>query len=736
MRVKRFLVFFFFIFLLTWHSLIHAMDFEISGVVSDEITKSPLAGANVFLKSATIGTVTDSEGFFSLTIPEKHASDSLIVEYLGYKEFRNRVANMPANSTISLSPLILEVDKGITVYAEKLNLARQELPHSATIIKLEDIERYGTSEISDLFKSDPSVRIIGNDLDGRFVEIRGSDPNEVNVYVDGIQINNLGYNNAADLSVISTDNIEKVEVLKGSNLVLLGSGAFGGVVNITTRNATKPEYGLKLKYGSWLSRLIAAQINIPLHNRLFLNYFGTLSAFSPEIEYYSSEEFEEKTQTSAVKTSRQNHNLTLNYFTDTGQYTGKFMGSLLDYDKPGWNNLRKNILLAAAYRGEIFKVPNFDLNVDYLYGDDFVDRGNLNFASFENNFLTQRVHLRLAKNFSGNPNSYPQFGFQFLSEYFHDELFNDSQMKDKTRSSTLYEASLYDNRGSLGGVLSIGDKLDSLGEITWKLFGGIRGEFLASGENYKISSYGFQINVIKQHWQFSPYINYGENIKFPTLLDNAYIIDVINVSINTGNLNIIKLLPESSKSREIGFDFHYLPSSSFFKNLSFQFAYYTTEIANKIIKRPLEDAIIKTQLGLNNTQGIESTIKMGDMFGAWTLSASYGELNVSNPLLYSYKPAQKYSIQIDYGTYEGFYFMGLFYYEGKSFAWDYVDQNDFKIAEVDPFFDIDFSMGYQFDLNPLKLNITLSGYNVLDNAGYKYYNLRKRFLQVGLGIKY
>ena len=108
----------------------------------------------------------------------------------------------------------------------------------------------------------------------------------MNVYVDGIQINNLGNNNAADLSVISADNIEKLEILKGSNLVLLGSGAFGGVVNITTRNATKPEYGLKVKYGSWMSRLIAAHIIIPINDKLFFNYFGTLGAFSPEIEYY------------------------------------------------------------------------------------------------------------------------------------------------------------------------------------------------------------------------------------------------------------------------------------------------------------------------------------------------------------------------------------------------------------------------------------------------------------------
>jgi hypothetical protein len=173
------------------------------------------------------------------------------------------------------------------------------------------------------------------------------------------------------------------------------------------------------------------------------------------------------------------------------------VGSILDYEKTAWTNVRKNILIAGAYRGDILSVNSFDINLDYLYGDDTVDRGDPALASFESQFLTQRIHMRLAKNFTSNPETYPDFSFQFLTEYFHDELLNESKMIDNTRSSNLYEASLYDNRASLGGVISIGDKLDSLGQVNWKLFGGLRGEVLATGKNYKISSYGFQVNFIK-----------------------------------------------------------------------------------------------------------------------------------------------------------------------------------------------------------------------------------------------
>ena len=239
MRYKIPALFIFFWISLIFTGHVHAQDQQFSGIVIDSRTAEALSGANVYLKSVNIGTTTNTDGFFNLSVPAQLLNDSLIITYLGYAEYRCPLLELATRTLIKLQPLILESEKGITIYAEKLDLSRRELPHSATVINLEEIERYGTSEISDLFKSDPSVRMVGNDLDGRFIEIRGSDANEVNVFVDGIQINQPGFNNAADMSLISPDDIAKLEILKGSNLVLLGSGAFGGVVNITTKHSTE-----------------------------------------------------------------------------------------------------------------------------------------------------------------------------------------------------------------------------------------------------------------------------------------------------------------------------------------------------------------------------------------------------------------------------------------------------------------------------------------------------------------
>ena len=713
-----------------------AQERVVKGIVIDQTTRQPLAGANVYLSNTTTGTTTDADGYFMLVLPQSPRPDSLICSYLGYQDYHHPLSDLKDRLLITLIPEILVTENVITVYADKLDLARKELPHTAHVLEAEKIERYGTAEISDLFKLDPAVRVEGNDLDGRFIQIRNSDPDEVNVYVDGILMNSMGYNNAADISVIAPENIQKLEILKGSNLLLLGSGAFGGVVNISTRQKTEREFSLKLKSGSSASYWLAADLNVPLTDRVFVNYFGNLGTVSPQIEFYRSEQYGEKSTTTAVKTIKQNHHLTLNYFNTDGQFTGKVMGYLLDYDKPQWKNIRKNMFIAAAYKGAIFDFRDFDLNIDYLYGDDVIDRSAPGLATFTSSFQTQRLHLRVAKNFSNDPKTYPQINFQFLSEYFHDELYSEQQLSDQNRKSTLYDEFMYDNRGSLGGVVSIGDKIDTVGNITWKLFGGIRGEFLATGDRYKISTYGFQIDIRMANWWFTPFLNFGENIKFPSLLDNGYLTDVQDLSINHDDMSPVRLIPEFAKSREFGFNLSHHPLNTFFETASIQIAYFTSEIANKLLKRPLENVIVETQLGTSQTRGVEGTLSLERIYDYWTTSVSYAEFDVTNPLLYAYKPESKLTFQLELTIPSGFYFMGLIYQEGKSIAWDYNDLNQFVTATVPAFFDIDISLGYQFDFSGVGLNLTLAGYNILDNAGYRFYNLKKQFFQAGISLRY
>ncbi len=709
---------------------------EISGIVIDAEKDSPLQGANVFFHHSNVGTVTDSEGYFKFTVDLNALNDTLIVNYLGYQEYRIYAKEYINNSIIKLNVDILAMEKEIAVFAEKYDLGKQDIPHSSFIIDAKQIDRYGTNEISDLFKTDPSIRIEGNDLDGRKVQIRGSDPDEVNVYIDGILINNIGLDNTADLSVIPPANIKKLEILKGANLVLLGSGAFGGVVNITSQKKIEREYSLNLKYGSFANRFIASGINLPLTNDIFLNYYGSLNKLYPEIELFPSERFTEKTKNEHISSSKQNHHMTLFYTTAKAQYMAKIIGYSLDYKKPDWENQRKNLMIAGAYKGSIFDIDNFDISMNYLFNDDLIKRDAPRNAEYLSTFLSQRVHLKIAKNFLSSVDKESNFNFQFISEYFHDELLNKSEVDLNNKKSLLHSGYLYDNRISAGGVVSFSNEMNKSGSMYWNTFGGMRGDFLANGKWYKISTFGVEVNFDQIFWKISPYFNFGDNIKIPTLQDNAYLTHLRDLAVSQEGLEPIKLIPENSTSYEVGINYDYIPANYFFKNINVNFALFSNQIFNKLLKTKTENAIVERQLGQVQTSGIETSFKINKLWSNLNIGLTYGTLEVDNPLLYAYKPEQKFSCQAEYILDFGFYASGVFFNEGKSVAWEYNDQNNIEIVNLDSYYDMDLSVGYNFNIDVFKVSLKASGYNILDNAGFKYYYLKKRFFQLGVLLTY
>lgn len=228
-------VFFWCFFLVSVGVSQEAEQVRLSGQVTDAATRSPLKGADIYLVRSQVGTISDADGYFGLILKTIQENDTLVVGFVGYREYRVALKDFKNRSRIELQPVSIELPDSVLVRGERIDLVQQEIPHARDVVDFQTIEIRGSSEISDLFKTIPSVRVEGNDLTGRRIQIRGSNAGEVNVYVDGILINSLGEENAADLSVIPTENIEKMEVLKGANLTLLGSGAFGGVVNVTTQ---------------------------------------------------------------------------------------------------------------------------------------------------------------------------------------------------------------------------------------------------------------------------------------------------------------------------------------------------------------------------------------------------------------------------------------------------------------------------------------------------------------------
>lgn len=110
----------------------------------------------------------------------------------------------------------------------------------------------GVSTVSEVLDKSVGVQINRYGGLGTFstVSIRGSNPNQVQVYLDGVPMNRAmtGMTNLEDLPL---DNIEFIEVYRGFVPADFGQAGIGGAVNLVTRKNLEETYSASVSYGSF-----------------------------------------------------------------------------------------------------------------------------------------------------------------------------------------------------------------------------------------------------------------------------------------------------------------------------------------------------------------------------------------------------------------------------------------------------------------------------------------------------
>jgi len=128
------------------------------------------------------------------------------------------------------------VDLGeVVVTATRTEVPIKELGVSATVITAEEIERSQSTDVVDLLRDVVGIQLTqtGSRGGNTSLYVRGGESNFTLVLIDGVRVNEAG--GFFDFSSIATDNIERIEIIRGSQSALYGSDAIGGVINIITR---------------------------------------------------------------------------------------------------------------------------------------------------------------------------------------------------------------------------------------------------------------------------------------------------------------------------------------------------------------------------------------------------------------------------------------------------------------------------------------------------------------------
>ena len=142
------------ILITTSHSYKNRLDAEITtpdtlpshlllrGLLTDELTGEPLSNASVFLPSASIGSVSNSEGRFQLRIPHSLSLDTLCFSHLGYEVCRVEAQLLSGDSyTIQLKQKNFELQEIVIRQIDPRMLIREMIASRQSNLSAEDMQQ-------------------------------------------------------------------------------------------------------------------------------------------------------------------------------------------------------------------------------------------------------------------------------------------------------------------------------------------------------------------------------------------------------------------------------------------------------------------------------------------------------------------------------------------------------------------------------------------------------------------
>ena len=137
-----------------------------------------------------------------------------------------------------------------------------EVGTSVTVVTAKDIQQQQARTTADVLRGQPGVVVTNTGSVGGVTEvrIRGANPIDTRVLIDGIEMNTTK-DGAFDFSNLSPEDIERIEIIRGPMSALYGSGASGGVINIETKAARGPlSLSLRAEGGSFGTRDLSGRL--------------------------------------------------------------------------------------------------------------------------------------------------------------------------------------------------------------------------------------------------------------------------------------------------------------------------------------------------------------------------------------------------------------------------------------------------------------------------------------------
>lgn len=218
----------------------------INGRVTDA-SGEPLAGVTISVPGTSIGTATDADGKFSLSVPD--ANSRLTFSYIGYLTQEITVGNQ-RNFQITLHEQLTEMDEVVVIGYGAVK--KKDLTGSVGVVTLADMDRQPVIRIEDALKGKSTgVQITKqNAAPGAGMKIRIRGANSINGDNDPLYV--IDGFVGGDFQSLNANEIETINILKdAAATAIYGSRGSNGVVLITTKQAKEGES--RIEYNGFIS---------------------------------------------------------------------------------------------------------------------------------------------------------------------------------------------------------------------------------------------------------------------------------------------------------------------------------------------------------------------------------------------------------------------------------------------------------------------------------------------------
>lgn len=226
----------------------------VSGTVTDEAGKG-LPGANVLVTGTELGTSTDRDGNYSLSLPSNlGASAKVTVRYIGYKTSSVNVdlTGGPVTQDFSLAEDILKMD-AVLVTGLSGVATKAKRPFAIERVESDVLELAPSTTVESMIRGKmPGVQVVNaSGIPGTSASVQLRAPTSINssgrsqsplFIVDNIVIDPSV--SGSPMSDLDPDDIESIEVVKGASASsMYGSQAANGVISIITKRGKQLALG-------------------------------------------------------------------------------------------------------------------------------------------------------------------------------------------------------------------------------------------------------------------------------------------------------------------------------------------------------------------------------------------------------------------------------------------------------------------------------------------------------------